>query len=133
VWLSNPVRPLEASGTSGMKAAMNGGINCGILDGWWAEACEHGVNGWAIGDAAAGDDARDLDALHAVLEHDVVPAWADRARWLAMMHASIVMSTTRFSSDRMVREYYERLYTDGGTDAPPEAKGRVGVAPRAAT
>ena len=49
IWLNNPIRPLEASGTSGMKAAMNGVPNCSILDGWWPEGCEHGVNGWAIG------------------------------------------------------------------------------------
>jgi starch phosphorylase len=122
VWLNNPIRPLEASGTSGMKAALNGVLNLSILDGWWAEACEHGVNGWAIGDAGAGDDARDLDALHRVLETEVLPAWADRARWTRMMGASITMAAQRFSADRMVRDYFERLYA-----TPEVGASRVGA------
>jgi starch phosphorylase len=114
-WLNNPVRPLEASGTSGMKAAMNGTLNASILDGWWAEACEPGVNGWAIGDETAGDDERDAQALYTALERDVLPTWQDRDRWARMMKASIEMSTSRFSSDRMVREYFELLYADEAT------------------
>jgi starch phosphorylase len=113
VWLNNPIRPLEACGTSGMKAAMNGVLNLSVLDGWWPEACEHGRNGWAIGDGQAGaadQDERDLEALYAVLEHDVLPAYADRARWTEMMQATITMAEERFSSERMVGEYYARLY-----------------------
>lgn len=113
VWLNNPVRPLEACGTSGMKAAMNGVLNCSILDGWWPEACEHGVNGWAIGDATSGvpeQDARDAAALYAVLETEVIPAYDDRTRWVGMMQASIAMASERFSSDRMCRDYFEKLY-----------------------
>mgnify|MGYP003694153705 CR=1 FL=1 len=87
MWLNNPVRPLEACGTSGMKAALNGVLNFSILDGWWAEACEHGVNGWAIGDETAGDDQQDLEALYQTLERQVLPAWDDRARWTGMMMA----------------------------------------------
>jgi len=113
VWLNNPIRPLEACGTSGMKAAMNGVLNCSILDGWWPEACDHGVNGWAIGDGTSGvpeRDARDANALYDVLEHEVLLAYADRDRWIAMMQASITMAEERFSSDRMLREYFAQLY-----------------------
>ncbi|MGH7731830.1 MAG: alpha-glucan family phosphorylase [Candidatus Eiseniibacteriota bacterium] len=113
VWLNNPVRPLEACGTSGMKAALNGLPNLSILDGWWAEGCRHGVNGWAIGGEDAGDDARDSAALHDTIEREVLPAWADRDRWLSMMRASIEVAEAHFTSDRMVREYDDRLYRDG--------------------
>ena len=110
VWLNNPIRPLEASGTSGMKAAMNGVLNVSILDGWWPEGCEDGVNGFAIGKGEPGDDARDLEALYDTLEQRVIPAWHDPARWRKMMVASIKMATRQFSSERMIREYYQQLY-----------------------
>jgi starch phosphorylase len=92
---------------------MNGVLNLSVLDGWWPEACEHGTNGWAIGNGAEGEPERDdtdAEALYDILERDVLPAHADRARWLAMMQASIKVCGERFSSDRMVREYFDRLY-----------------------
>jgi starch phosphorylase len=116
VWLNNPRRPLEACGTSGMKAALNGVLNFSVLDGWWPEACQHGVNGWAIGDGAEGaedQDTRDGESLYRILETEVLPAFGDRGRWVTMMQASIAVAEERFTSDRMVREYFERLYAPG--------------------
>jgi starch phosphorylase len=115
VWLNTPKRPLEASGTSGMKAAMNGVLNLSVPDGWWPEGCRHGVNGWQIGDdqairEATAADESDLDALPDLIEREVLPAYADPPRWSAMMRASIEMSQWPFSSHRMVQEYYETLY-----------------------
>ena len=122
VWLNNPRRPLEASGTSGMKAAMNGVPNLSILDGWWPEGCEHGVTGWKIGDPDPADDPfdekdearvdrRDRELLQRVLETEVLPSYQERPKWLAIMRASIAMSQWRFSSDRMIEDYVHKIYS----------------------
>jgi starch phosphorylase len=106
VWLNTPRKPQEASGTSGMKAAMNGVLNLSVLDGWWAEGYSPEV-GWAI---EGTDDAADAAELYRLLEEEVLPAYADRERWLAMMQASIEQLTPRFSMHRAVVEYVERYY-----------------------
>lgn len=117
LWLNNPRRPNEASGTSGMKAAMNGVLNCSILDGWWPEACQHGVNGWAIGDERISadivrQDERDAEALYRVLLEEVIPTYYQKPeKWQKMMLVSIETTREYFSVDRMLKEYYDILYT----------------------
>ncbi len=117
VWLNNPRRPKEASGTSGMKAAQNGVLNLSILDGWWPEACDHGKNGWQFGDGfeSAKDavlDAHDFKAFRKVLAEEVLPTYyGHRDRWVDMMVRSIQDTREAFGVKRMLDEYYARMYT----------------------
>ncbi|MCU0483817.1 MAG: alpha-glucan family phosphorylase, partial [Chloroflexi bacterium] len=120
VWLNNPRRPLEASGTSGMKASANGIVNMSVLDGWWDEGWT-GDNGWAIGgrvtspDDGAQDWADALD-LYRILEEEVIPRYYERnaeglpAAWLELMKRAITTTLWRFSTTRMLHEYIELGY-----------------------
>ena len=135
VWLNNPRRPLEASGTSGMKAAANGVVNLSVLDGWWDEGWT-GDNGWAIGsretlqDEAAQDWADAMD-LYRILEDEAVPEYYERdaagipVRWVERMRRSIATTLWQFSTTRMLHEYTERLYLPAaGIEARQEAGAR---------
>jgi starch phosphorylase len=120
VWINLPRPPLEASGTSGMKAAFNATLNLSVLDGWWAEAYD-GTNGWAIADTQednhAVQDARDALALYDLLEREVIPLFYDRDAngiprgWVARMKACLRTIGPRFCATRMLDDYVRNIYS----------------------
>ena len=138
VWLNTPRRPLEASGTSGMKAGINGVLNCSILDGWWAEGYSPEV-GWAIGSGEEYQDEElqdriESEALYDLLEHEIVPLFYQRGRdglpreWIKRMKASMRSVGKRFSTHRMLKEYSEQFYfprwTTGGASPRESSQAR---------
>ncbi|WP_200809282.1 alpha-glucan family phosphorylase [Desulfococcus multivorans] len=127
IWLNTPMRPLEASGTSGMKAAANGVVNFSVLDGWWIEGYIEGVTGWSIGprrvktetgpaihdvrETSAAYDALDADDLYGKLEHQILPCfYEDRSRWMNMMAYNIALNGSFFNTHRMVAQYVLEAY-----------------------
>jgi starch phosphorylase len=132
VWLNNPRRPLEASGTSGQKVVLNGGLNCSILDGWWAEAYD-GMNGFAIGTGRTHvnsdiQDRRDADDLYRVLKEEIIPLYYDRDRddlpqaWIQRMKRTITTLGWRFNADRMVMDYVRETYVPAAGGLSCETK-----------
>lgn len=120
IWLNNPRKPLEASGTSGQKVCINGVINFSILDGWWCEGYNH-KNGWAIGDDAFHgndryQDEADSDSLYNILEREIIPLFYNRnesgipLKWVQVMKESIKSLTPRYSTHRMVQDYTQKMY-----------------------
>ncbi len=129
VWLNNPRRPLEASGTSGQKVCFNGGINCSVLDGWWCEGYQvgadgKGINGWAIGEDAHTSDQElqdriDSQSLYQLLESEIIPLYYDQDvngiphGWIQKMKASIRTNAPLFNTDRMIADYVTQVYAPG--------------------
>lgn len=117
VWLNNPLPPVEACGTSGMKAALNGVLHLSIMDGWWIEGF-NGKNGWAFGEGEVKDnrDRADAEAIYRILEREIIPLYYKVSDdgvphgWVKVMKESIKSTAHRFSARRMVKEYTEKFY-----------------------
>ena len=110
LWLNTPLRPNEASGTSGMKATLNGVPNFSILDGWWAEGCKEGINGWSIGNPKEPDDNKDADHLYSKLKNQIIPMYyEDKESWIKVMKEAI-KTGIGFTASRMIREYNNQFY-----------------------
>jgi starch phosphorylase len=122
LWLNNPIRPMEASGTSGMKPCLNAGVNASVLDGWWPEGYrEDRKNGWAIGSAEprasrAKQDKFDADSIYSLLEEEIVPSFYERdasgvpRKWVELMRNSMVTNGQKFSAHRMIGDYVKSYY-----------------------
>jgi starch phosphorylase len=116
VWLNTPQPPMEASGTSGVKATLNGVPSLSVLDGWWIEGCIEGVTGWAIGAnhrglEASDDRSQDAEALYDKLEQVVLPAfYSDRERFLNIMLHAIALNGSFFNTQRMMQQYVVKAY-----------------------
>jgi len=136
VWLNTPTKPMEASGTSGQKAAPNGVINCSVMDGWWNEGY-NGKNGWAIQGHEQGSreeqDGVDSEALYQILENEMIPLYfEDRNGWIAMMKESIGSLSPVFSTSCMVKEYWGKLYIPTGIRGRRFVENEMEVAGRVA-
>jgi starch phosphorylase len=126
IWLNTPLRPQEASGTSGMKAALNGVPSFSVVDGWWAEGLIEGVTGWAVGNSELAEDpAEEVATLYDKLEKIIVPMFYQTPdRFVEIMRSAIALNGSFFNTQRMVEQYvtnaYERIETSPAVLAPAE-------------
>ncbi|HLV24904.1 MAG TPA: hypothetical protein VKZ41_01225, partial [Gemmatimonadales bacterium] len=117
LWLNNPMPPLEASGTSGMKAALNGVPSLSVLDGWWVEGCFEGTTGWSIGEDERNprDPQRDIEELYLKLERTVVPMFYGMPyAYAGVMRNAIAINGSHFNTQRMMLEYVRNAYSRSG-------------------
>ncbi|MDB5028593.1 MAG: alpha-glucan phosphorylase, partial [Candidatus Eremiobacteraeota bacterium] len=126
IWLNTPRPPNEASGTSGMKAALNGVPSLSVMDGWWIEGALDGVTGWSIDALTGGNDERTADALYTLLQHEILPAYAqNRDRYLAVMRGAIAFNASHFNAQRMLAEYAIEAYSSADQNVAAAGKQRL--------